>query len=245
MAAVLCPRFSDATLGFLRALRRHNDRDWFRAHKDTYERHVRGPMVALVERLAADLPRFAPELVASERVSLYRPYRDTRFSQDKKPLKTFVSAVFPRRGLAKHQGAGLYIEVSSEHVLVAGGIYAAQTLQLQRLREHLAVDYVQLRALVESPSFRRLFGGIEGESLRRVPRGFQADHPAADYLRLKQFLMSREYPAAFCTSPRFYPTVVRLFEQLAPVIRFLNEPLLTAAPPIVPLIFSSPRTAGI
>jgi uncharacterized protein (TIGR02453 family) len=245
MAAVPSPRFGDATLAFLRALRRHNDRDWFRAHKDTYERHVRGPMVALVQRLAADLPRFAPELVASQKVSLYRPYRDTRFSEDKKPLKTHVSAVFPCRGLSKHEGAGLYLEVNCEHVLVAGGIYAPQTLQLQRLREHLAGHYLQFRALVESPSFRRSFGQIQGASLRRVPRPFQADHPAAEYLKLKQFLISREYPAAFCTSPRFYPTIVKLFEQLAPVIRFLNEPLLTAAQPIDPLMFSSPAAAGI
>lgn len=227
MTAASSPRFSDATLAFLRALRRHNDREWFRAHKATYEQHVRAPMVALVERLAADLPRFAPEIVASVKVSLYRPYRDTRFSEDKRPLKTHASAIFPCRGLAKHEGAGLYFEVNCDHVLVAGGLYAPQTPQLQRLREHLAANHLQFRALVESPAFRRAFGRIEGQALQRVPRGFPADHPAAEYLRQRQFLAGREYPAPFCTSPRFYSTLVRLFEILAPVVRFLNEPLVT------------------
>lgn len=223
------PRFSTATLTFLRALRRNNKSDWFRARKEIYEQHVRGPMAAIVEALAADFTRFAPELLASPKVSLYRPYRDTRFSEDKRPLKTNVSALFPHRALGKHEGAGLYLEVSCDRVLIAGGIYAPQSPELTRLRQHIADNHVQWRALVESPSFRRAFDRIEGESLTRIPRGFPADHPAAGYLKLRQFLAGREYPAAFCASPRLYATVVRSFELLAPVIRFLNEPLLASA----------------
>lgn len=244
MARDTSPRFSSATLAFLRALRRNNKSDWFRARKDVYEAHVRGPMAAVVERLASDFARFAPELIASPKVSLFRPYRDTRFSEDKRPLKTHVAAVFPCRGLAKHEGAGLYLEVNCERVLVAGGLHTPQTAQLQRVREHLAGNYLRWRALVESPSFRRSFGRIEGESLVRMPRGFQEDHPAADYLKLRQFLAFREYPAAFSTSARFYPAVARSFELLAPVIRFLNEPLLAAAASPDPLVFSSPPGAG-
>lgn len=221
-------RFSPATLAFLRALRRNNDRDWFRARKDQYDRQVRGPMVATIERLAHEFERFAPELVASPTVSMYRPYRDTRFSADKRPLKTHVSAIFPCRGLGKHEGAGLYLEINPDEVLVAGGIYAAQGAVLQRLREHLAINHTQWRALVESPSFRRAFGRIHGESLTRVPRGFPGDHPAAEYLKLRQFLASRRYAPTFCCSPRFDSSVVRSFELLAPVMRFLNEPLLAA-----------------
>ncbi len=227
------PRFSEATLTFLRALRRHNHREWFRARKDTYERDVRRPMTSVIEALGVDFQRFAPDLIASARVSLYRPYRDTRFSADKRPLKTFVSAVFPCRGLGKHEGAGLYLEVDCEHVLVAGGLYAPQPQQLQRLREHLAEHHRQFRAIVESPSFRRAFGPMSGRTLTRVPRGFATDHPAADLLKHRQFLAAREYPAVFCASPRFYATVVRLFEQMAPFVHFLNEPLLAAQPSAV------------
>lgn len=218
--------FSPKTLSFLRALKRHNDRDWFRAHREEYERSVRAPMVALVERVAGDLATFAPELVASPRVSLYRIYRDTRFSADKSPFKTHAAAIFPCRGLGKHEGAGLYIEVGPTRVLAAGGMYMPQTTQLQFVREHLASNFTQFRSLVEAPSFRKRLGPIEGEKLSRVPRGFPADHPAAEYLKLRQFLAGREFPPAFATSPRFYTMVVGVFRQLAPVIRFLNEPLL-------------------
>jgi uncharacterized protein (TIGR02453 family) len=225
------PRFSPETLKFLRALTRHNDREWFKARKDAYERHVRGPMISVVERLALEFPRFAPDLVASPTVSLFRPYRDTRFSEDKKPLKTHISAVFPCRGLARHEGAALYLEVNCERVFLGGGLYAPQTAQLNLIRMYVAENFVRFKALVESPSFVRAFGEVEGERLQRVPRGFLPDHPAARYLKQRQFLATREYPPEFAFSPRFYPTVLRLFEQAAPMVMFLNEPLL--APQIV------------
>src|SRR6478735_435328 len=104
--------FTAKTLSFLRALKRNNEREWFRARKPEYERHVRGPMLALLEQLAPDLRSFAPELVCDPKVSLYRIYRDTRFSEDKSPLKTHIAAMFPWRGLAKHEGAGMYFHVA-------------------------------------------------------------------------------------------------------------------------------------
>ena len=84
--------FSRKTISFLRSLKRNNDREWFRARRDQYDAHVRGPMTAVVEQLAQDFRPFAPELIASPRHSLYRVYRDTRFSNDKRPLKTQASS---------------------------------------------------------------------------------------------------------------------------------------------------------
>ena len=219
------PRFTDDTLKFLRGLKRHNDRDWFRAHRDQYDAHVRRPMVEVIERLAEDLPRFAPSLVATPKSSMYRIYRDTRFSPDKAPFKTQVAAVFPNRTLTKHGGAGLYFHVSSEHVLVGAGIYAPEPRQLYILRQHIASNWKRFRAVVESPTFRRSFGEVSGQRLKRVPKGFDADDPAAEYLKLRQFLAGTERPSQFATRPRFYGSLIRLFEQLAPFVRLLNEPL--------------------
>ena len=106
-------RFTPQTLAFLRALKRNNRREWFHQRKERYEEVVRAPMIALVERLALDFAEFAPDLVATPRASMYRIYRDTRFSADKTPLKTHVAAVFPHRLLPKHEGAGMYIEVAT------------------------------------------------------------------------------------------------------------------------------------
>jgi uncharacterized protein (TIGR02453 family) len=220
------PRFTPEAIAFLRALKRNNDREWFKARKERYETLLRAPMVALIERLAGDFATFAPNLIASPKLSLYRIYRDTRFSDNKTPLKTHVAAVFPCRGLARHQGAGLYLEVAPEWVWVGGGMYAPDTSQLHTVREHIARNVRRLRAIVESPGFRGAVGQLGGERLQRVPRGFPKDHEAADYLKFRQFLAGREFPAAFASSPQFYRGVLKTFRQVAPLTHFLNEPLV-------------------
>ena len=220
------PRFTPATLKFLRALKRNNRRDWFNAHSDDYEAHVREPMTVIIERLGVDFRAFAPELVASPRVSLYRIYRDTRFSENKAPYKTHVAAVFPTRSLAKHEGAGLYFHISPEEVWIGGGMYAPQMPQLLAVRGHIATNVKRLRTIVESPAFRRQVGHLEGERLQRVPRGFPKDHEAAEFLKFRQFLAGREFPTALATSPGFYRTLITVFRRVAPLARFLNEPLL-------------------
>jgi uncharacterized protein (TIGR02453 family) len=213
------------TLRFLRALKRNNRREWFQPRKEQYEAEVRAPMLALVERLAVDLRHVAPEIVVDPKTALYRIYRDTRFSENKTPYKTHVAASFPSRGLPKHEGAGLYFHVSPDEVWIGGGMYSPQTSQLHAVREHIAANLKQLRAIVESPGFRRHVGELEGERLQRVPRGFRADHPAAAFLKYRQFLAGRELPASAACSPRFYTTLLTIFGHVAPLARFLNEPL--------------------
>src|SRR5512140_2954233 len=102
------PRFPEEGLKFLRALKRNNRREWFQPRRDQYEQYVRAPMTAFVLALRDDFRRFAPELVADPTVSLFRIYRDTRFSADKTPYKTHTAASFPRQGLGRNVGAGLY-----------------------------------------------------------------------------------------------------------------------------------------
>ena len=219
-------RFTDKSLRFLRALKRNNRRDWFNAHRDQYETHVRQPMIAIIERLAVDLRDFAPEIVASPTTSMYRIYRDIRFSENKAPYKTHVAASFPTRGLPKHEGAGLYFHIGVEEVWAGGGMYAPQTAQLQAVREHIAKNHRRLRAIVESPGFRRAVGALDGERLQRIPRGFTKDHEAAEYLKFRQFLAGCKFPPDFATSGQFYGKLLWVFRQVAPLLRFLNEPLL-------------------
>ncbi len=223
------PRFTPEAISFLRALKRHNDREWFKARKERYEQLLREPMIAVIERLANDFAAFAPDLIANPKTSLYRIYRDTRFSPNKAPLKTHVAAVFPCRGLGKHQGAGLYLEIAPEWVWAGGGMYAPDTSQLHAVREHIADNARRFRTIVESPAFRREVGPLGGQRLERVPRGFPRDHEAAEYLKHRQFLAGHEFPASLASSPRFYTRVLDVFRRVAPLTRFLNEPLLERA----------------
>ena len=182
-------------------------------------------MVAVVERLRGDFRSIAPELDADVRTSLFRPWRDTRFSANKAPLKTMVAARFPNRVLGRMNGAGLYFEVAPDWVWIGGGVWDPEMAQLQAIREHIANRHEELDAIVGTTGFEKI-GGLKGERLTRGPRGFAKDHPAADYLRLRQFMGIREEPPTFATRPDFYDQLLATFEQLVPLCRFLNEPLL-------------------
>ena len=219
----MSPAFTPKTLSFLRSLKRNNNRDWFRARRTDYDAHVRAPMLAVIERLAADFRRFAPELEASPK-SLYRIYRDTRFSDDKTPLKTQVAASFRWRGLPRGESAGLYVEIAPGWVWMGGGFYAPPP-QLVRIREHISRTHPELHRLTRAAAFRRTVGVLDGDRLTRLPRGFAADDPAADYLKHRNFLAGRELPADFACSPAFYPTLVGTFKAIMPLVRFLNQPL--------------------
>jgi uncharacterized protein (TIGR02453 family) len=219
------PRFTPEAVAFLSALKRNNRREWFQPRKAEFDTLLRAPMLAIIERLAADLQAFAPEIAATPK-SLFRIYRDTRFSADKAPYKTQVAAFFPNRHLAKRGGGALYFEVGPKWVWVGGGIYAPDTSVLQAEREHIASNFRRLCAIVESPAFRRVVGTLDGgEKLQRVPRGFPPDHPAADLLRCRMFVAGREFPASFATSAKFYTGVLNVFRHVTPLVRFLNEPL--------------------
>ena len=220
------PSFTTRTLRFLRALARNNNRDWFRARREEYEEHVRRPMVSVIERLGVDFGRFAPELDASPKRCIYRIYRDTRFSPDKTPLKTQISASFRWRGLPRGRSAGLYFEVHPRWVWMGGGFYAPEPADLVRIREHISSTHPELHRLTRATAFRRAFEKLEGEQLTRVPRGFQKTDPAAEYLKHRNFLAGREFPPEFATSREFYPTLVATFRAVTPLARFLNEPLL-------------------
>ena len=225
MIVSMAPRFTRDTLKFLRALKRNNDREWFRSRKDEYERHVRAPMIAVIEQLALDFPRVATELIASPKASLYRIYRDTRFSEDKTPLKTNAAAVFPWKGLARHEGAGLYFEIAPGWVWVGGGMYAPPSPQLVKVREHIVETWPEIRKITRSKTFVDRVGTLHGDRLTRVPRGFPAEHPAVEFLKHRQFLASREFPAELATTDDFYPTLLATFTAIVPLVRFLNAPL--------------------
>src|ERR1700761_111474 len=103
---------------FLRNLERNNRREWFQPKKTIFDEHVKRPMLELVAALNASIERFAPLHVTEPEAAIYRIYRDTRFSKDKKPYKTHIAAYFPRRGMDRHTAAGYYVAISHKEVAV-------------------------------------------------------------------------------------------------------------------------------
>ena len=180
----------------------------------------------LITVMAKEFQEFAPEMIASSKVSAYRIYRDTRFSKDKSPYKTHVAAVFPRSGLGKHEGAGFYLHIAPTELFVGGGLYMPMPEDLNAVRQKIASAPAAFLGIVDNRKFRKLFGTVDGERLNRVPRGFSPAHPAADYLRHKQFLVSRAFPVTVATTPRFVRLIRETFRAMVPFIRFLNEPIV-------------------
>jgi uncharacterized protein (TIGR02453 family) len=220
--------FTPKTLSFLRSLKRNrNQREWFHERKDQYQLHCRGPIVDVIERLAEDFRSFAPEMVANPKVSLLRPFRDTRFSDDKTPLKTHIGATFPHRALGRMNGAWFYFEVASGWVWIGGGMWRPDTSQLLLVREHIVANQRRFETIVNAPAFKKV-GGLQGDRLTRVPRGFAKDHPAANYLQHRQFMAFREEDAAFATRKDFYKQLRDTFAAITPLVQFLNEPLIAS-----------------
>ena len=215
----MAPRFPKEGLEFLRGLKRNNRRPWFLKHKDEYERHVKAPMVELVMALSHDLP---PEFIADPVKSIFRIYRDVRFSKNKLPYKTHAAARFLPRGVPKHEGAGFYFHISTEEVWIGGGFYAPTPQEMLRVRTRIAENHRQFAGIVESKVFRKHFGELQGSKLTRVPRGFPCDHPATEWLKHKQWFAGADLPVTAAVSPKFYETIVTHFEALLPLMRFLN-----------------------
>jgi uncharacterized protein (TIGR02453 family) len=222
------PGFPAEGMAFLRALAKNNRREWFQPRKPIYDEKVKAPMLELVMRVTSAMLQFAPAYAGDPEKAIFRIYRDTRFSKDKTPYKTHIAAVFHRRGLNMHGGGGLYFAVSAKEVEVAGGIYMPAPDTLRAVRSHLAENHEDFRILIQDRALRRLLGDMQGEQLTRVPKGFPAEHPAADLLHRKQFLFYILLDPALAATPKLEPEIVKRFRALTPFLEFLNAPLAKA-----------------
>jgi uncharacterized protein (TIGR02453 family) len=222
--------FGERGFRFLRALRRHNDREWFGAHRAEYEAYVRDPMRALVEEMDVRLARIAPEMVGDPARSIFRIHRDVRFSADKSPYKTHAAAQFYHRDAgrgagvdATGAGASFYFHFDPVESFVAGGLWMPARPALNAIREALAADSDGFEDIVLNRAFRRRFGALEDEALlKRMPRGFSEDHPAAHWLRYRSFVGYRALAPGGVTSRRLPATLERDFLLLLPLVRWLN-----------------------
>lgn len=219
------PGFPPEAPQFFRGLARHNDREWFLPRKAIFEEQVKQPMRDLVEALNAELRKFAPSYVTDPDKAIYRIYRDTRFSKDKTPYKSHIAASFHRRSGDSHGGAGYYIAMSHKETAIGGGLYMPQPDALLAIRNHIAEHHRELRKILKARAVKELLGKMQGEQLARVPKGFAADHPAADLLKFKRFILYVELAPELATSPALFGEIVKRFRAMEPFLEFLTAPL--------------------
>lgn len=218
--------FPTEALQFFRGLARNNHREWFLPRKPLFEEKVKEPMRQLVDALNLALHDFAPEYETDPDKAIFRIYRDVRFSKDKKPYKEQIAATFRRHGTPHHQG-GYYFAVSHKSVAVGGGVYMPEPAHLLAIRQRIADRHEEFRRILAAPPVRKLLGGLEGAQLSRVPRGFPADHPAADLLRYKYYILYKELSPTLATSPKLYNAIVERFRVMNPFLKFLTASLAT------------------
>lgn len=222
--------FPPEALAFLRGLARNNRKPWFEAHRADWERFVKAPMADLVEEMDLRLAGFAPEIAGDPKRSVFRIYRDVRFSADKRPYKTHAACWFfhgdgsSKVGREAHGGgAGFYFHLEPGASLVAGGCWMPPRPALQKFRAAIAADRQAFERVVLAPALRRRMGGLDEEGmLKRVPRGFAADHPAARWLRFQSFTVGRSLTDAQVTGSRLTATLADDFATMLPLVRWLN-----------------------
>ena len=167
------PGFPAEGMAFLRSLKKNNDREWFTPRKPAFEEKVEQPMIELVSAIHREMLRFAPDYVGEPAKCVYRIYRDTRFSKDKTPYKTFASALMLRNGFDKYAGgAAYYFAVSPENIEVAGGVYTPDRDVLLAVRQHIADNHKQFRATFETRQNQEVVWGAVG---RECLPAFQRD----------------------------------------------------------------------
>lgn len=225
------PGFRPAALTFLRGLKKNNRKEWFEEHRDDYEREIKIPLLALIEEVDVLLAGFAPEIIGSPKRSMFRIYRDVRFSKDKSPYKTHAASWFYHRdggssvgSEAAHGGAGFYFHLAPEGTFMGGGIWMPPRPVLNRIRQNIADDHEGFEDIILSAGFKKRFGALEKESmLTRPPRGFAPDHPAGDWLRYQSFTAGREVTPEEYLSPKLPSILAKHYEAMTPFIRWLNE----------------------
>jgi uncharacterized protein (TIGR02453 family) len=237
--AVASPAFTGfrpEAIQFLADLAANNERSWFQPRKAEYERLLKTPMEELCVALEEEFRARNIPLHADPAKSPFRIYRDTRFAKDKSPYKTAAAASFGWAGDGVEAAAGRahmenvhasggYFHLQPGEIFVGGGVWHPDTAWLNAFRRRIVDDLDGFKAIVDAPAFKETFGDIgdDGESLKRVPTGFPADHPAADLLRKKNVTFGRRLADADATSPSLPTVMAETFATATPLMRYLAE----------------------
>ncbi|MDF2192799.1 DUF2461 domain-containing protein [Paraflavitalea sp. CAU 1676] len=215
-----------SALQFLKSLGRHNDREWFNNHKDQFL-DEQASIARFAEALLQQLNTHDEIETPSGKDSLFRIYRDTRFSTDKTPYRTNWAGRFKRA--TKFKRGGYYYQLEPGKSFLAGGFWGPNPQDLRRIRDEIAFDAVTLRKILKSKPFTATFGVLKGEQVKTAPKGFTADHESIDLLRYKQFLLIRNFTDEEVLSGDFVKLANQTFKNMRPFLDYMSETLTTDA----------------
>jgi len=212
------------TINFLKKLKLNNTRDWFNAHKTDYEKALEN-ITGFADALLAEMAKYDQIQTPSGKKSLFRIYRDVRFSQDKTPYKTHWAGHFRRA--TKFLRGGYYYHLEPDNSYIAGGFFSPKPPDLKHIRNHIALDDQPLRQILEDNNFKKYFGTFQGAKLKTAPKGFSRDHSAIDLLCNKQFYLKHNFNDKEVLNSAFAQTMAQGFNNLRPFFDYMSEVLTT------------------
>ncbi|WP_462281005.1 DUF2461 domain-containing protein [Salinivirga cyanobacteriivorans] len=214
----------ESIIPFLKELQQNNNREWFKSHKTKYEQ-TRKEFEAFIEKVIAGIGTFDTQVVGlTSKASVFRIYRDVRFSKDKRPYKTHYGAFMAENG-RKSSKAGYYLHIEPGNCFLGGGLYHPDSEQLKKVRQQLDYDAARLREIVSERQFKKTFGRLTGSQLKTAPRDYSMDHPDIDLLRFKDFLATHFFDDKIINiGDAEY--VVNRFKVMKPLNDYLNDALL-------------------
>ena len=215
---------TEHTFQFLKELKKNNNRDWFAENKGVYEKSHK-EMYTFGENIIERLNQFDSISTISGKKSLYRIYRDVRFSKNKDPYKTNRSGSFGREGADKR--GGYYFSIQPGNSMIGGGFYQPNTEDLNLIRKQLEMDASPLRSVLKSKKFKNTFGELLGEQLKTAPRGFEKDDPNIDLLRFKSFYVFKSFSDTEVMAADFEEKVIEVYKNIQPFFQVMTDYLTT------------------
>lgn len=211
---------AQTSLQFLSDLAANNNRVWFQANKPRYEATLEN-MKQFMQAVEAGLN----ETDHIEEATLFRIYRDVRFSKDKLPYKDNFGMGFKRA--TKRLRGGYYLQIGPGVSFAGGGFWAPNAQDLKRIRDEFAVDDQPIRQIMADATFQDYFGALRGDEVKTAPRGYEKDHPAVDLIRKKNFFVHRDFSDAEVTGGNFLREVKKTFEAMRPYFDYMSMVLTT------------------
>ena len=214
-----------AVLGFLRKLRKNNNKPWFDANRDAYT-EAKQEVETFLEGLIASYGKSDDSISRlTPKECMFRINRDVRFSKDKSPYKlNFGASINP--GGKKSTLAGYYLHIEPGQSFVGGGLWMPMPAELSKIRQEIDYNLDEFTTILKSPAFKKQFGVLysgEDMSLQRVPKGYEAQNPAAEYLKLKSFIATRPLTDEEIVSKSLQKTCIAVFTALRPLLDFINR----------------------
>jgi len=212
---------------FFDELKKNNNRDWFAANKPRYFESVVQPMGDYIVSIAPYLQRISPFYKADPRPhggSMFRIYRDARFSKDKTPYKTHAACHFRHEAGRDAHAPGFYLHIETDRISIGGGIWRPPAKQLGLIREFIADNPSAWEKLVKSPAIRKM-GGIQGDSLIRPPRGYNPDARHMEDLKRKSFFLMSNTDTELALSSALVTASAEIFRKVANLNHFITDAL--------------------